>query len=227
MADQLDLSRPMRLLTGRATRGSLWLGHRLQSAMKHLLILCWLALASTLVADRAMGSESLVDEPDGDTYNFVSHYAVKIEAPAARVWAHLIELGSWMYDFEMKPVAGFNALEGKVLQLYEGQQFYVQITKAIPQRLLVIANLPTSMEGEQLTSGISVTMLTEHEGTTTVDLTMSRRYSWPQPGENHLKKRRQSDAFIANTRATWARFLSRLSTLSTTGSSAAARQQGD
>lgn len=119
-----------------------------------------------------------------------------------------------MCDFQMKPVAGSDKLEGRVLRLYEGQEFYVQITKAIPNKLLVIANLPASMEGEQLSSGISVTTLTEREGKTTVGLTMSRRYTWTMTGENHIKTRRQSDAFIMNTRATWNRFLGKLSELS-------------
>lgn len=181
--------------------------------MKTLVVACLLSLASST----AIASETITDEPVGDSYNFVSHYSVEIKAPVETVWKHLIDLGSWMYDFEMKPVSGLNELEGRVLRLYEGQEFYVQITKAIPQELLVIANLPTSMEGEQLSSGISVTTLTEKAGVTTVDLTMSRRYTWSKPGENPLKARRQSKAFKEKTRATWNRFLGRLEVLSING----------
>ena len=176
-----------------------------------ILLFVW---SLSLVSNFAHASETLIDEPDGISYNFVSHYSVEISAPAKTVWKNLIDLGSWMYDFEMKPVSGLNELEGRVLRLYEGQDFHVQITKAIPDKLLVIANLPTSMEGEQLSSGISVTTLTESAGKTTVELTMSRRYVWNKPGENHLKSRRQSEAFIQNTRATWNRFLGRLAELS-------------
>jgi len=178
--------------------------------MNKLLITCSLLLISTY----AISSESLIDEPDGQSYNFVSHYSVEIDAPAKQVWKHLVDLGSWMYDFEMKTVAGFDKLEGRVLRLYEGQDFHVQITKAVSDKLLVIANLPTSMEGEQLASGISVTTLTEHAGKTNVGLTMSRRYVWTGQGENHLKARRQSEAFIRNTRANWNRFLGKLAELS-------------
>ncbi|MFK7915161.1 MAG: SRPBCC domain-containing protein [Pseudomonadales bacterium] len=178
--------------------------------MRTLLAVLSLALLSTL----AIASESLIDEPDGKTYNFVSHYSIEIDAPAHQVWKHLINLGSWMIDFEMAPVSGFDTLEGRVLRLYEGQDFHVQITKAIPSKLLVLTNLPMSMEGEQLASGTSVTTLTESAGKTTVGLTMSRRYVWTKPGENHLKARRQSETFIKNTRATWGRFLQKLSDLS-------------
>lgn len=181
--------------------------------MKTLLIACLLLLVSSAV----IASETLTGEPDGNSYHFVSHYSVEIKAPVATVWKHLIDLGSWMYDFEMKPISSLNKLEGRVLRLYEGQDFYVQVTKAIPEELLVIANLPTSMEGEQLSSGISVTTLTEKAGITTVGLTMSRRYTWSKPGENHLKARRQSKAFKEKTRATWNRFLGKLAALSING----------
>ncbi len=180
-------------------------------ALKILVVVCLLSLASRT----ATASETLTDEPVGNAYHFVSHYSIEIKAPVATVWKHLIDLGSWMYDFEMKPISGLNELEGRVLRLYEGQEFYVQITKSIPEELLVIANLPTSMEGERLSSGISVMTLTPKPGLTKVDLTMSRRYIWSEPGENHLKARRQSKAFKEKTGATWNGFLGRLSVLST------------
>jgi len=178
--------------------------------MNRTLIGGWLLLFSSAV----LGSEGLTDEPDGQSYNFVTHYSVEIHAPAKAVWNNLIDLGSWMYDFEMEPVSGKDNLEGQVLRLYEKSDFQVQITKAIPDKPLVIANLPAVMEGEQLAGGVSVTTLTEHAGTTTVDITMSRRYVWSNPGENHLKKRRQSSVFTDATRATWERFLARLAELS-------------
>ena len=178
--------------------------------MKRLVVAYCLAMGSCL----AVASETLTDEPEGDAYNFVSHYSIAIHAPAKSVWKHLIDLGSWMYEFEMQPVAGFNKLEGRVLRLYEGQEFYVQITKAIPGKLLVVANLPASMQGEHLTAGVSVMTLSESAGITTVDLTMSRRYRWSKPGENHLKLRRQSTAFIETTQTTWNGFLGKLLELS-------------
>ncbi len=177
--------------------------------MKSLLIACALFLAASL----AFASETLTDEPEGNSYNFVTHYSVEIDAPAKIVWKHLVDLGAWMYDFEMKPISGHDALEGRVLRLYEGQDFRVQITKVIPGKLLVITNLPSTMDGELLAGGTSVTTLTEHAGKTTVELTMSRRYVWNSRGENHLKTRRQSETFSKNTRATWNRFLGKLSVL--------------
>jgi len=175
----------------------------------------WITSALTFVSHLALASETITDEPAGNSYNFVSHYSIEIDAPAERVWQHLTDLGSWMYDFEMKPISGFEKLEGQVVQLYEGQEFYFQIAKAIPARLMVINNLPTSMEGEQLSAGTSVTTLTEKAGKTTVNLTMNRRYTWKGAGKNHLKSRRQSTEFMENTRNTWKKFLERLAELST------------
>ena len=75
-------------------------------AAKIPLIACLLSLLSSL----ATASETLTDEPDGHSYNFVSHYSIEINAPATTVWKHLTDLGSWMYDFGMKPTPGFNEL---------------------------------------------------------------------------------------------------------------------
>lgn len=174
-----------------------------------------LVLAFSLAPGISLGSEALTDEPKGNAYHFVSHYSIEIDAPASVVWRHLIELGSWMYEFKMQPVTNIGGLEGRVFRLYEGQDFYVQVTKALPGKLLVLANMPSTMEGEELTSGVSVTTLTENAGKTTVQLTMSRRYVWKEVGDNHLKARRQSDAFNSNTRDMWSRFLQKLSELAT------------
>lgn len=46
--------------------------------MKFFLMTCSVCSSFSL----AVASESLTDEPDGDSYNFVSHYSVEIDAPA-------------------------------------------------------------------------------------------------------------------------------------------------
>jgi len=160
-----------------------------------------------------VASETLTEEPDGNSYNYVSHYSIEINAPVETVWANLVNFGSWMYEFEMEPISGQGELEGQVLRLYEGQDFFMQVTKAIANELLVIVNLPSSMEGE-LSTGVAVTSMREIEGKTTVNLTMSRRYTWNGSGDNHLKSRRQSKTFNENTRALWNRFLGKLEELS-------------
>ena len=162
---------------------------------------------------QSVASDAIVSEPDESSYNFVSHYRVSIKAPTRIVWNHLKDLGSWMYDFEMSHVSGEQGEEGEVLRLYSGQDFLTQITSAVPNKLLVIANLPSDIRGEHST-GVAVITLNEAPGETIVDLTMSRRYTWQGEGVNPMRTTRESPEFIENTRAVWGRFLERLRTLS-------------
>jgi hypothetical protein len=162
-------------------------------------------------------SEAITSEPDGASYHFVSHYRVLIDAPVTTVWSHLIDLGSWMFEFEMSHVAGTPGQEGEVRRLYSGQDFFMQITHSVPEELLVIANLPSTSKGE-ISTGIGVMSLVETDGRTTVDLTMSRRYSWDDESQNPMQQVRESPEFIENTRAMWEdRFLQRLRSLSEQG----------
>ncbi len=154
-------------------------------------------------------SETITTEPNENSYNFVSSYSVLIDAPAEVVWPHLRNLGAWMYEFEMSNVSGEPGQLGEVMRLYEGQDFLVQIIEAIPQKLLVMANLPSGFKGEKST-GIGVTTLTQIESATRVTLTMSRRYTWTGEGENTQKLTRQSQSFREDTKARWVRFLKRL-----------------
>jgi hypothetical protein len=161
----------------------------------------------------APASETITVEPDGDSYHFVSHYSVAIDAPAEAVWEHLVRLDSWMYELDMSLVSGSPGQEGEVRRLYAGQDFLVQVTKVIPNELLVVVNLPSTFNGEHST-GIVVTTLHEAEGTTAVDMTMSRRYTWQGDGENPMKRQRESKEFAESTKAMWQDgFLGRLRSL--------------
>ncbi len=91
----------------------------------------------------------------------------------------------------------------------------MQATAVVPEELLVLSNLPMTMQGEHAT-GIAVITLNETESGTTIDLTMSRRYSWDQEGENPMKAMRQSAQFQENTEKMWRGFLANLKNLSET-----------
>jgi hypothetical protein len=106
----------------------------------------YLAIAPSALAN----SESLTAEPGLKTYNFVTHYRVNIDAPPTRVWPILIDLKSWMFDFELSTLSGESGTEGRVLQLYAGQEFKVQATKVIPNEMLAIVNLPMTFKDESL-----------------------------------------------------------------------------
>lgn len=174
-------------------------------------------LLTLLTALPAWASDSIVDEPDGASYHYTSHYSASIAAPADEVWRHLANLGAWMYEFEMAPVEGTAGEEGEVFRLYEGQDFHVQVVKKIPAKLMVIANLPSTFRGE-FSTGTGVITLHESGGETTVDLTMIRRYTWQGEGDNPLRSERASIGFSENTRAMWEdRFLGRLRSLAEAG----------
>lgn len=168
---------------------------------------------SLLFCTSSAGAESLTPEPGGNSYHYVSHYSVEIAAPVADVWIQLTDLDSWMYEFDLAPESGVAGQEGEVLRLYEDQDFFIQTTKVIPNELLVFANLPSSMHGEYST-GAAVITLNESNGITTVNLTMSRRYSWEGTEPNPNITMRESAEFQERARAMWQdRFLDRLKTL--------------
>jgi len=174
----------------------------------------FVAAVTYLLTSHVGASDATTVEPDGDSYHYVSHFSIEIDAPIERVWENLIDVGSWMYEFELTLVAGTPGTEGEVRRLYEGQEFLIEITKVIPNELLVFANLPSSFNGEYST-GVAVITLDEAGGVTKVRLTMSRRYSWESDTPNTQRLMRESAEFSERTKAMWQhRFLGRLRSLS-------------
>ena len=176
------------------------------SSMNRLL---WLALLFS-----AEGfAETITTEPDAASYHFVSHYRVQIDAPAEDIWPILIDLKSWMYEFDLTTESGEVGQPGQVLNLYAGQDFKIQITAIEANRMLTMANLPLTFRDEYGT-GLGVTTLHPRGSGTEVSLTMSRRYTWNGEGPNPVKAQRSSAEFQSQTRDMWQnRFLGRLKTL--------------
>ena len=172
-----------------------------------------IAVAVTLSACIATASETVTAEPNGSSYHFVSHYSVDVNASVPAVWQHLVDVGSWMYEFDLSLESGIPGREGEVRRLYSGQEYFIEITKVIPGEVLVFANLPAEQNGEHST-GIAVITLSQCEGVTTVNLTMSRRYSRDSAEPNPLRLMRESPEFHERARAMWQdRFLGRLKSL--------------
>ena len=172
-----------------------------------------LALLAAYWALPAFAGGTITPEPGDDSYRFDAHYRITIDAPVEVVWPQLMDLGSWMVDFAMSHVSGEAGKTGEVLRLYPEQDFLVQITSIVPNESLVVANLPVRFKGE-FSTGTTVITLYGSEGRTTVDLTMSRRYTWEQEGENPFRALRSSPEFTENSSAMWNRFLEQLRTLS-------------
>lgn len=156
--------------------------------------------------------EFITLEPGTNSYQYVSSYNIKIDATTEEVWGELVNLGSWMYEFEMSNHSGNPGQVGEVLRLYPNQEFFVQITGKVKKRMLTIANLPATFNGEHST-GVGVITLNQLGSETVVDITLSRRFTWQGEGENPMKNKRESSEFQRVTGATWTRFLQRLQEL--------------
>ena len=178
--------------------------------MRSKLLFIFAALAYLANVNAA---DSVTSEPGGTAYYFTSHYSIDINAPSSAVWDQLIDLGSWMYEFDLSLEFGEPGQAGAVRRLYAGQDFFIETTMIVPNELLVFANLPATFNGE-LSTGIAVIALIEVEGVTTVSLTMSRRYSWDSEEPNPMRAVRESVEFQERTRTMWEDgFLGRLRSL--------------
>ncbi|MEJ2133557.1 MAG: hypothetical protein P8Y95_18495 [Gammaproteobacteria bacterium] len=135
-----------------------------------------------------------------------------MESELADVWPHVVDVGEWMHGFDMQHESGPMKSEGEVLRLYEGQDFFFQIVKVIPERMMVAVNLPSSMQGER-SVGVSMITLAAVDDKTLVSNFMSRQYDWSEQAPNPVKARRQSEEFREFNRTTWRGFLTRLKQL--------------
>jgi hypothetical protein len=156
-------------------------------------------LWSVVGAISAAADSALTPEPDARSYQFVSHYAVVIDAPAEVVWKHLLTEGGWT-----------SGQQGEVRRLYPGEDYLVQITKAEPGRLLTISNLPVQIAGEYSTGVVVITMNESRTGATMVDLTLSRRYEWRDERADEMRARRMSQEFLTGTDEMWNGLLGRI-----------------
>lgn len=149
----------------------------------------------------------------GNSYYYSDHHEIVIDRQADVIWPHLRNLASWMYDFSMEHYSGPSDQDVEILRLYEGQDYFFEVTKTIRNELLLGTNLPmTTPEGES-TSGIAYITLTEVEGKTVVSVFMNRKYSWLGDVENSSRTLRESSVFSEGRKTTFRRFLARLKEL--------------
>ena len=170
-------------------------------------------LLGVLVSSHSVAEDFISQESAVNTYNYVSSYEIAINSPPGAVWKNLENLQSWMYAFELSHHSGNKCEVGEVLRLYPNQEFYIQVTGKVKDKLLTIVNLPSLLNGEQST-GVGVISLVPNGSETLVQLTMSRRYEWVGEGVNTMKQRRESKEFQSSTAQMWGNFLNRLKELS-------------
>lgn len=170
-------------------------------------------LLGFLASSHSVAEDFISQESAVNTYNFVSSYEIAINSPPGEVWKNLENLKSWMYAFELSHHSGNKGEVGEVLRLYPNQQFYIQVTGKVENKLLTIVNLPSSFNGEEST-GVGVISLVPSGSETLVQLTMSRRYEWVGEGENTMKAKRESKEFQDSTAQMWGNFLNKLKEIS-------------
>lgn len=171
-----------------------------------------LLLAGALIGGIASAETVIIDSELAPSYHFVDTYEIWIDESPDKVWPHLLNVASWMYDFSMIHESGAENEEGATYRLYEGQEYYIQLAKLIPEKLVVAVNLPSSVGGEQL-AGIGMFVLTEIDGKTLLSNFMTRHFVELDDSGNVLRETRVSPEFQRTTQERWNRFLTRLKEL--------------
>ena len=169
--------------------------------MKSTLFYAAVLIAAFFNLAVAHAEDFIVDSELAASYHFVATYEILIDRPPADVWPVLIDQASWT-DFAMLHESGPRNAEGEVLRLYPGQEFFIEIIELIPERMFVVANLPSNIEGEE-SVGIAMMTLSEVDGKTLVTNFMARHYNWTGDGPNPLRARRASAEFREFNRAGW------------------------
>jgi hypothetical protein len=190
--------------------------HRIGRGMNVLILRMAVVGVALLGARSASAGSSLIESDLANAYYFVEHYEVLIDRAPGAVWPHLLDMGSWMYRFDMIPVSGPQSEERQVFRLYAGEEFFFEIVKVIPGRMIVGVNLPSTMHGEEMI-GVSMLTLTEVNGRSLVAIFMSRHNTWPEAGKNLLRETRDSAEFRESTHAMWDGFMQRLRELAESG----------
>lgn len=180
--------------------------------MKSIAYILILALANVFAANSSMADSSMLESEFADSYHYVDHYEVMIDASPQEVWPHILDLRSWMHEFNMLHESGPPGSEGEILRLYEGQDFFLQVVKIIPERMILSVNLPSSIGGED-SVGVSMMTLAEVDGGTLVTNFMSRRYDGAGDAFTGLQERRNSDEYKEFNERMWTDFLLRLKEL--------------
>jgi len=157
--------------------------------------------AACLYKTAAHAEDFIIDSELAASYHFVATYEILIDRPPADVWPVVIDQASWT-DFAMIHESGPRNAEGEVLRLYPEQEFFIEIIELIPERMFVVANLPSTIDGEE-SVGIAMMTLADVDGKTLVTNFMARHYNWTGDGPNPLRARRASAEFREFNRAGW------------------------
>ena len=133
--------------------------------------------ARLIVLSSALAEPVILDSELASSYHFFDTYEVLIDAPPEDVWPDLLNARSWQYKFDLSHVSGPVNAEGEVLRIYEGEDFFMEISRIIPEKMIVSTLLPATMQDEDAL-GIGMLTLSEVDGKTLVSNFMARKYDW-------------------------------------------------
>jgi len=152
----------------------------------------WVYLTSVSV----MAEISNLEADLGDSYYYVDHFETVIDKPAQEVWPHVIKMGEWLpWMAEIRSVS-----EGDRVHLYGN--FYIEVVKVIPQKMVMLANLPNTDQGEE-SQGVVMVSISKANGKTVVSIFMSRIHNWFSTKENPQRIIRSSEEFSAKRKTTF------------------------
>lgn len=120
---------------------------------------------------------------------YVSVAEITVDGPPSSVWPHVLNMGSWIYDFHFEHVSGAVDAEGEVEHLWptsaEGvagiadsdrsvdNATVLKTLKVIPEKLWYGVNTAKARDGTSST-GVNLVILSERNGQTLVTAVRSR-----------------------------------------------------
>lgn len=147
----------------------------------------------------------------GDSYYYVDHFEVTINKPVSEVWPHIVEMGKWMPWMATEDSPDGTVSEGRKVNLYGDS--YIEVVKIIPQKMVLLINLPNVENGEP-SQGVAMISTVEEEGKTLVSIFLSRVYYWFDTEPNAQRSTRGSEEFVKQRQEMFHGFLKKLKYLS-------------
>jgi hypothetical protein len=75
-------------------------------------------------ASNSSAEEILIDSEFSNSYLYVDHYEIVIDASPKDIWPALIDMSSWMDELAMQHESGPPQSEGQIFLLYGGTRLH-------------------------------------------------------------------------------------------------------
>lgn len=143
---------------------------------------------------------SALETDSASAYYYTDHFEVLIDRPVDETWPHVVELGTWMPWMASEDSPTGTAVEGRRVTLYGDN--VMEVVKVIPERMILLANLPVEENGER-SQGTAMVSVIASGGGTLVSIFMNRVYVEVDGAESPQRAKRESTAFAEQRRTTF------------------------